>query len=358
MEAAFILMRARSLEDSSMSLATKYLGLSLKNPLIASASPLNSNLDNLRRLEDSGAAAIVLPSLFQEQIEADAETHALQVEAHGESSPEAQSYFPSAVTKPYGMYPDRYLDLVRRAKEAVSIPVIASLNGSSKAGWTKYARLIEQAGASAIELNMYHVPTDLSETGRDIEDRYLEIVDAIRGEVSLPLSIKLTPYLTAIGHFAATLAEHGVDGLVLFNRSMQPDIDLIRMTLIDSVELSESAEMRLPLLWIAILAGRAKASLALSTGVSTVDDVVKGLLAGADVVMTTSALLRADIAYMSKLTSGLKTWMEKREIRSLPDMRGMMSWERSRDKSVYTRANYIRMLESYMSASISHARLT
>jgi dihydroorotate dehydrogenase (fumarate) len=330
-----------------MSMVTKYLGLSLKNPLVASASPLNGKIDNLRRLEDAGAAAIVLPSLFQEQIEAEAEAQEARVAVYADSSPEAQSYFPAAISGPYGVRPERYLDLIRRGTEAVSIPIIASLNGSSRAGWIDYARLIEQAGAAALELNMYHIPTDLLESGRDIEARYIEIVDAVCGSIGLPVAVKLTPYLSSVGHFAETLAEHGVAGLVLFNRLMEPDIDLLRMSLTDTLELSEPSEMRLPLLWIAILAGRNRASLAASTGISTVTDVVKLLLAGADVVMTTSALLRHDIDYMATLVNGLRSWMDERDIGSLADMRGMMSWQRSRDRSVYTRANYLRILEHY-----------
>ena len=330
-----------------MSLTTKYLGLTLKSPLVASASPLNSKIDNLRRLEDAGAAAIVLPSLFQEQIEAESERQASRAVAFSESSPEALSYFPAAANGPYGIYPERYLDLIRRAKEAVSIPIIASLNGSSRAGWIEHARLVEQAGVAAIELNMYLVPTNLSESGRDIEAHFLDIVKAICGGSGLPVAIKLTPYLSSIGHFAVTLVEHGAAGLVLFNRLMEPDIDLLQMKLTDTLELSDSAELRLPLLWIAMLAGRTGGSLAISTGVRTVDDVVKSLLAGADAVMTTSALLRDGIGYMSTLTTGLRDWMEGREIASLEDMRGMMSWQRSRDRSVYTRANYLRILEQY-----------
>jgi len=328
-----------------MSLATNYLGLSLENPLVASASPLNSKLDNLRRLEDAGAAAIVLPSLFQEQIEAAADAQERRMEIYADSSPEAQSYFPAAASGPYGVRPERYLDLVRRGTEAVSIPIIASLNGSSRAGWIEYARLLEQAGAAALELNMYHVPTDLLESGRDIEARYTEIVQAVCGSVALPVAVKLTPFLSSIGHFATTLVEHGAAGLVLFNRTLQPDIDLLHMRLTDTLELSDAAEMRLPLLWIAILAGRTRASLAASTGVATVTDVVKYLLAGADTVMTTSALLRHDIAYMTTLVSGLRTWMDERDIHSVADMRGMMSWQRSRDRSVYSRASYLRILE-------------
>lgn len=330
-----------------MPLTTKYLGLTLKNPLVASPSPLNSKLDNLRQLEDAGAAAIVLPSLFQEQIEAESENHASRIEACANSSPEALSYFPAAAHGPYGMYPERYLDLVKRAKEAVSVPIIASLNGSTRAGWVEYATLMEQAGAAAIELNMYHVPTDLTEAGVDIEARYCDIVRAVSSSVTCPVAVKLTPYLSAVGNCAVNLVQHGAAGLVLFNRLMEPDIDLLRMKLTDTMALSDPAELRLPLLWTAILAGRVDASLALSTGVSTVDDVVKSLLAGADVVMTTSALLRDGIGYMSTLVAGLRQWMEERGIASLADMRGMMSWQRSRDRTVYTRANYLRILEHY-----------
>ncbi len=330
-----------------MSLETKYLGLALKNPLIASASPLTGKLDNLRRLEDAGAAAIVLPSLFQEQIEAAADTLSSRIDAYADSSPEAGSYFPNAVTGPYGVGPDHYLDLVRRAREAVAIPVIASLNGSSLAGWTDHARLIQQAGASALELNLYHVPTDLLESSADVETRFTEIVHAVCASVALPVSVKLTPFLSSLGHFAALLARQGASGLVLFNRLLEPDIDLARMTLTDRLELSDAEEMRVPMLWIALLAGRVPASLAASGGVADVTGVVKYLLAGADVVMTTSALLRHDINYMAALAGGLRRWMEVRDIASVDDMRGMMSWRRSRDRDAYTRANYLRILEHY-----------
>jgi dihydroorotate dehydrogenase (fumarate) len=330
-----------------MTLATQYLGMTLRNPIIASASPLNGKLDNLRRLEDAGAGAIVLPSLFQEQIQLEAEMHASRVEAYADSFPEALSYFPAAAYGPYGMYPERYVELVRQAKKAVSIPIIASLNGSSKAGWIEYGKIIEQAGADAVELNMYHVPTNLLESGDTIETRYNDIVRAVCASVALPVSVKLTPYLSAIGHSADTLVHLGAAGLVLFNRAVQPDIDLLQMKLTDAPQLSDPAELRLPLFWIAILAGRTKASLAASTGVSSVGDVVKCLLAGADAVMTTSALLRHGIDYMSTLTTGLDRWMQDREIAALSDIRGMMSWQNNPDLSVYTRANYLRILEHY-----------
>jgi dihydroorotate dehydrogenase (fumarate) len=331
-----------------MSLETKYLGLALNNPLVASASPLTGKLDNLRRLEDAGAGAIVLPSLFQEQIEAAADTLSSRIDAYTDSSPEAGSYFPNAVTGPYGVGPDRYLDLVRRARDAVAIPVIASLNGSSLAGWVDHARLIQQAGASALELNLYHVPADLLETSADVELRFMEIVHAVCSSVALPVSVKLTPFLSSLGHFATMIARQGASGLVMFNRLLEPDIDLARMTLTDRLALSNAEEMRVPMLWIALLSGRVPASLAASGGVADVDGVVKYLLAGADVVMTTSALLRHDIGYMAALVTGLRRWMDVRDIASVDDMRGMMSWRRSRNRDAYTRANYLRILEHYV----------
>jgi dihydroorotate dehydrogenase (fumarate) len=332
-----------------MSLATTYLGLTLKNPLIASASPLNARLDNLRRLEDAGAAAIVLPSLFQEQIEHEELANDARTQAYEDSSPEAMTYFPPT-SGPYGLAPARYLDLLRRATAALSIPVIASLNGSSKAGWTDYARMLSDAGAAAIELNMYHIPADLLESGHDIEARYIDIVGAVCGAVEVPVSVKLTPYLSAIGHFATVLVAQGAAGLVLFNRLLEPDIDLVAMKLTDRLALSTPDELRLPLLWTAILAGRTPASLAISSGVGETEAVVKSILAGADAVMTTSALLRDGIGAMTVLVEGLRRWMEEREIADLAAMRGLMSWQRAQDRSVYTRANYLRILERYAAA--------
>ena len=330
-----------------MSLVTQYLGLELANPLVASASPLNNKLDNIRRLEDAGAAAIVLPSLFQEQIEAEAEARMSFVQAYADSSPEAQTYFHASVGGPYGLRPDRYLDLVRRAKEAVAIPIIASLNGSSRAGWIDHARLLEEAGAAAIELNLYHVPADLFESGRDVEARYTNIVDAVCRSIALPVAVKLTPYVSSPGDLAMTLVEAGAAGLVLFNRVLEPDIDLSQMRLLDRLTLSEPSDMRQPMLWISILSGRTQASLAASGGVYTVDDVVKYLLAGADVVMTTSALLRHDAEYIGTLIDGLRRWLDEREVGSVDRIRGIMSWRQSPARDAYTRENYLRILEGY-----------
>ncbi len=331
------------------SLTTTYLGLQLKTPLVASASPANAKLDHLRQLEDAGAAAVILPSLFQEQIEAEGALHEDLMSNSINNSPEAQNYFPTSVSGPYGLGPERYLEHVRRSRAAMSIPVIASLNGSSKAGWVEYAKLLEQAGAVAIELNMYHVPADLLESGRDVEARYSAIVEAVCSCVAIPVSVKLTPYLSSIGHFALTLVDQGAAGLVLFNRLLQPDMDLLKLRLVDSLELSTPSELRLPLLWTAILSGRSKqASLATATGITTSHDVVKAILAGADAVMTTSALLRDGATEITQLIDGLRRWMAEREIVKLDDMRGMLSWQRSKDRSVYTRANYIRILDHYV----------
>ncbi|HEV2675350.1 MAG TPA: dihydroorotate dehydrogenase-like protein [Aliidongia sp.] len=328
-----------------MSLATHYLGLSLKNPLIASAAPANAQLDHLRRLEDAGAAAVVLPSLFQEQIEADTELEELILGRMAHNSPEASSYLPVAIG-PYGVGSEAYLDLIRRAHQALSIPVIASLNGATEAGWTEYARLMEQAGADAIELNIYFVPTDLALTGQQVEDRYAGIVASARRGVAVPLSVKLSPFVSALGNLAQRLHDNGANGLVLFNRLIQPDYDLASMRLTQGVHLSTPAEMPLPLLWTSLLAGRTKLSLAGSTGVHSGDDIVKYLLAGADAVMTASAILRYGPSYMTRMLDELRIWLEVRAFHSVADMRGLLSWARSRHRERYGRPSYIKMLET------------
>ena len=328
-----------------MDLTTRYLGLALKNPLVASASPLTSDLGNLRRLEDCGAAAVVLPSIFEEQIEAEeAETERLTT-FRGESFPEALSYFPAAIDHSTG--PQRYLENLRRAREAVAIPVIASLNGISRSGWCDYARLVEQAGADAIELNAYLVPSDLSLSGVEVETLYLEVVRSVKSAVSIPVAVKLSPYFSAPGRMAIALAGAGADGLVLFNRFYQPDIDLTALRLKRDIELSRPAEIRLPLLWIGVLAGNVRASLAASSGVDSVDEVIKYLLVGADVVMTTAALLRHGLEHMATLVEGLRDWLAAREIGSVAGIRGRMSRGALSDPTAFDRANYIQILQSY-----------
>ena len=328
-----------------MDLTTGYLGLKLKNPLVASASPLTSDLGNLRRLEDCGAAAVVLPSIFEEQIEAEeAETERLTT-FRGESFPEALSYFPAAIDHSTG--PQAYLENLRRAREAVAIPVIASLNGISRSGWCDYARLVEQAGASAIELNAYFVPSDLSLTGAEVEHLYLDLLRSVKSAVSIPIAVKLSPYFSAPGRMAIALAEAGADGLVLFNRFYQPDIDLTALRLQRDIELSRPAEIRLPLLWIGVLAGNVGASLAASSGVDSVKEVVKYLLVGADVVMTTAALLRYGLEHMATLVEDLRDWLAAREIDSIARIRGRMRRGALNDPTAFDRANYIQVLQSY-----------
>jgi dihydroorotate dehydrogenase (fumarate) len=324
-------------------LSTSYLGLKLANPLIASASPLTRELGNIRALEDAGAAALVLPSVFQEQIEQDAEELEGAMAMGAESVAEASSFMPPSVwhSGPYEM-----LETIRRARAAVGIPVIASLNGVTAAGWTAYARELEQAGASAIELNVYFVPTDPTLTGRDVESHYLDVLRAVKATVSIPVAMKLGPFLSAPGDVVRALDRAGADGFVLFNRFYQPDIDLVTMRVQRDLALSGPAEMRLPLLWIGVLAGTLSASLAASTGVETADEVVKYLLAGADAVMTTSALLRHGVGHMATLVGGVAQWLDARGA-DLADIKGRMSRTRLGDPLAYERANYIRILQGW-----------
>ena len=328
-----------------MDLTTGYLGLKLKNPLVASASPLTSDLGNLRRLEDCGAAAVVLPSIFEEQIEAEEAESERLTTFRGESFPEALSYFPATIG--YSTGPQCYLENLRRAREAIAIPVIASLNGISRSGWCDYARLVEQAGASAIELNAYFVPSDLSLTGAEVEHLYLDLLRSVKSAVSIPIAVKLSPYFSAPGRMAIALAEAGADGLVFFNRFYQPDIDLTALRLQRDIELSRPAEIRLPLLWIGVLAGNMRASLAASSGVDSVKEVVKYLLVGADVVMTTAALLRYGLEHMATLVEDSRDWLAAREIDSVARIRGRMRRGALNDPTAFDRANYIQVLQSY-----------
>jgi dihydroorotate dehydrogenase (fumarate) len=327
------------------------MGLVLRNPLIASASPLGADLGNLRRLEDAGAGAVVLPSIFEEQIIGDRHEMERRTEVPATGSAEAQTYFPAYVG--YGLGPERQLDLVRRAKDAIDIPVIASLNGVTHAGWTEYARGLQQAGADAIELNVYFIPADLAMTGREVEQRYLDILAAVKASVSIPVAVKIGPYFSAMGAMARALAEGGADGLVLFNRFYQPDIDIATLRLSLDLALSTPAEIRLPLLWIAVLHGRVPASLAASTGVESADEVFKYVLAGADTVMTTSALLRHGVEHMRTLLDGLCSLLAARDIGSLDEIRGRMSQRHLRNPIAFERANYVDMLQGYPVAARS-----
>jgi dihydroorotate dehydrogenase (fumarate) len=328
-----------------MDLTTRYLGLELRTPLVASAGPLNREIDNIRRLEHLGAGAVVLPSIFEEQIESEQQAISDLTTSGIDSFGEALTYFPAHTVD--ALDRRHYTDLVRRAGRAVNIPVIASLNGVTNHGWVQYARQLEEAGASAIELNVYFIPSDLALSGRDVEDRCLDILQAVKSTVKIPVAAKLSPYFSAIAHMCQRLDQAGVDGLVLFNRFYEPDIDLTGLTLAPELELSSRYEIRLPLLWIGVLAGRVKASLAASTGVDSADEVIKYLLVGADVVMTTSSLLRHGIGHMKELLEGLEGWLGARHLESVAAIRGRMSHGSLADPTAFDRANYIRTLQAY-----------
>ena len=329
-----------------MTLATTYLGLTLRTPLIASASPLTADLGNIRALEDHGAGAVVLPSIFEEQIDAEAEQFDRLAALGAESTAEAMSYFPT--TGDYRSSARETLETIRRARAAVDIPVIASLNGTTAAGWTGYAAELEAAGASAIELNVFFVPADPSLTGPEVEARYRNVLLAVKSAVRIPVALKLSPYFSAPGAVIRDLAAHGADGFVLFNRFYQPDIDLAALRMQRDLALSSKSEIRLPLLWIGLLAGTLKPSLAATSGVETSDEVIKYLLAGADAVMTTSALLRRGIPHMRRLVDGLAAWLAARDA-SVADIKGRMSHRNLKDPDSYERANYIRILQGWSS---------
>jgi dihydroorotate dehydrogenase (fumarate) len=328
-----------------MDLTTQYMGLKLRNPLVASASPLTGTLDGIQHLAEAGAAAVILPSLFQEEIEADAARYQRLSSAHDNSWPEASSNFPILAHYQHG--PHHYLELIRRASAAVEIPVLASLNGTTDSGWVEYAQQIEAAGAQGLELNIYFIATDLTLSGREVEQRYLDIVQAVRRAVSIPLAVKLSPYFSSVGHMALALQEAGADALVLFNRFYQPDVDLARLEILNDLRLSEAQEIRLPLLWLAVLSGRLKASLAASTGVSSANEVVKYLLVGADAVMTTSSLLRHGPGHLKTLLEGLQSWLQAHEFSSLEPVRGIMNQHNLREPGAFERANYIKILQGY-----------
>jgi dihydroorotate dehydrogenase (fumarate) len=328
-----------------MNLTTRYMGLTLKHPVVASASPLSHTLDGIRQLEDRGASAVVMFSLFEEQIRHDiaALEHFLTfgTESHGE----ALSYFPAVGD--YDVGPAQYLELLRRASDATSIPIIASLNGTSERGWVDFASLMQAAGASALELNIYYIPTALNRTGADVEAQYLDILERVKGSVTIPVAVKLGPYFSAFANMAQRLDRAGADALVLFNRFYQPDFDIESRTVVPSLNLSRIDEIRLPLLWISLLRGHVNASLAATTGVHSAVEAIKYLMAGADVVMTTSALLQQGPQLLTRLVSDLTAWMERKGYSSLDQLRGSMSQRAIADPSAFVRANYIKTLESY-----------
>ena len=328
-----------------MDLRTTYMGMELKHPIVASASPLSGNLASIKRLEDAGAAAVVMFSLFEEQLKHESAALEHLMTAGTESFAESLNYFPEV--DDYTVGPDNYLDLLRRASEAVDIPLIGSLNGITNTGWIEYAKLMQEAGAKGIELNIYYIPADLTTSGREVEERYVEIVKGVKAAVTVPVAVKLSPFFSAIGSMAKILDDAGADALVLFNRFYQPDFDLDRLEVAPNLNLSAPDEIRLPLLWIAVLYGRLRASLGATRGVHTPVEVVKYLMAGADVVMTTSALLKNGVDYLTTLRNGLQTWMEMHRYTSVAQMKGSMSQRNVADPTAFERANYIKTLESY-----------
>ena len=331
----------------SIDLSTRYLGLGLKHPVVASASPLTSTIDNLKRLEDAGVAAVVLPSLFEEQIEHDEmATHNLMLYG-AELSPEARGFFPEQ--QQYNTGPDRYLKLIADAKKSLQVPVIASLNGYTPGGWTGIAKQLEQAGADAIELNVYFLATNLDDSSAAVEARYIDLVKSVAGQVKIPVAIKVAPYFSAMANMASRLSQAGAAGLVLFNRFLQPDIELDELQVAPHLVLSTSDELRLALRWIAILRGRVKSSLAATGGAHTPEDVLKLLLAGADCVMVASSLLKKGPAHVGVLVRGVREWLAEREYSSVEQMKGSLSQQSCPDPDAFERANYMKALTSYTS---------
>ena len=326
-----------------MDLTTNYLGLSLKNPVMPGASPLVDQLDNVRRLEDAGAAAIVMHSLFEEQITNDQLAEFAHTETPAESFSEATSYFPHM--EDYALGPDRYLQQISKIKESVDIPVIGSLNGVSMGGWTDHARLIQEAGADALELNVYYVATDPDEPGLTVEKRTLDILEAVKESVTIPISVKLSPFFSSPGHFAKQLDAMGAAGVILFNRFYQPDIDIEELEATHRLDLSNSTELRLRLRWAAILHGHLKGDIAVSGGVHTVEDIIKAIMCGASVVQVVSSLLKYGPAHIGSLISALEHWLEDHEYESIEQMRGSMSLQHCPDRTVFERANYLRVLQ-------------
>ncbi|MFA5059719.1 MAG: dihydroorotate dehydrogenase-like protein [Candidatus Omnitrophota bacterium] len=328
-----------------MDLSTSYMGLKLKNPLVASASPLSDSVESIKRLEDSGIAAVVNHSLFEEQLSREAKEldHHL---THGtQSYAESLTYFPEMAD--FSLGPEEYLKHISQAKKAVKIPIIGSLNGYTDGGWVKYAKNIQEAGADALELNIYFIPTDADLSGVDVEKRYIDILRAVKSNVSIPVAVKLSPYFSSMANMAKRLDEAGADALVLFNRFYQPDIDLETLTVVPNVLLSTPQAMRLPLRWIAILYGRLKADLAATSGIHHPEDVIKMLMAGADVAMVCSVLLRNGVDYTKDILKGIEWWMKEHEYESVKQMKGSMSQKSCENPQAFERANYMKALKTF-----------
>ena len=328
-----------------MSLTTNYLGLPLKNPIVASSSPLSHTTDSIQRLEDAGASAVVMYSLFEEQITLDSLYVDHYLRSNTDSFAESLSYFPEM--DKYNVWPDEYLKLIRHAKESVDIPIIGSLNGVSIGGWTNYASLIEDAGADALELNIYYVPTSLEITGREVEDMYIDMLRQVKRSVTIPLAIKLSPFFSSVANMSRRLVDHGANGLVLFNRFYQPDLDLENLEVAPRLVLSNSNELRLPLRWVAILYGRLLADLAITTGIHGSQDVLKGLMAGAKVTMMASELLQNGLRRIKEILLEVEEWMDEHEYESVAQMIGSMSQQHCAEPAAFERANYMKTLDSF-----------
>ncbi len=328
-----------------MELQSTFMGLTLQHPIVASASPLSENVDGIKRMEDAGAAAVIMFSLFEEQLKHENAAIEHLMSSGTESYAESLSFFPEI--EDYRAGPEDYLNLIRRASEAVDVPIIGSLNGITREGWTETARMMEEAGAGGIELNLYHIPADLELSGREVEQRYVDVVKSVKAVVSIPVAVKLSPFFSAFANMAKQFDEAGADALVLFNRFYQPDFDLDKLEVVTDLELSTPREIRLPLLWIAVLYGRIGSSLAATRGVHSAEEVIKYLMAGADAVMTTSGVLKRGIGFFTTIVNDLKVWMEDRGYESVEQMKGAMSHKNCADPSAFERANYIKVLESY-----------
>jgi dihydroorotate dehydrogenase (fumarate) len=329
----------------SVDLTTHYLGLKLKNPLVVAACPLTGQLDVLQRLDEANASAVVLPSLFEEQIMHDELAMAEVHEFGTDSFAESLSYFPEQ--DDYRTGPEEYLKTLEEAKKTLSVPVIGSLNGTSEGGWTRYAKLMQEAGADALELNIYLIAADLEMTAEQVEQRYLDLIRMVKDAVSIPLAVKVGPYFSSIGHMACRMAEAGADGLVLFNRFLQPDIDIDDLETTPQLELSTAFEMLLPLRWIAILKGRVNASLALTSGLHSSPGLIKAILAGADVGMVASMLYKDGVHRIQAILDEMAEWMDEKDYESVEQMKGSMSQENCPDASAFERGNYMKALQDY-----------
>jgi dihydroorotate dehydrogenase (fumarate) len=329
-----------------MNLETTYMGLKLRNPLVPSASPLSKEISNIRHMEDVGASAVVLESLFEEQISHESKELNHFLTQGTESYAEALSYFPDSEVYDFG--PDQYLSHIQKAKEAVNIPIIASLNGVSVGGWIDYAKKMQDAGADALELNTYYIATDPNKSSQQVEDNYIEVLKAVKSAVKIPVAMKISPFFTSLGSMAKRFDGAKADALVLFNRFYQPDIDLDNLEVVPNLILSTSESMRLPMRWIAILKGHINASLSATSGIHTAKDIIKMVMVGADVTMLCAVLLKHGIAEIKNILADVVTWMEENEYESIEQMKGSMSYRSVAEPAAYERANYMKVLKSYI----------